>query len=440
MTITPLSAAAFQLHGFSDPTSFAKERIRSCGLLAGYGPVEILHKAVFDPGGGNSATASIAGGVFTADGQIFDGGNLRRLGGKIIAAPSSSSPPLASQVIDDEVVYLGWQFTQFGHMLLETMARARHIAQCPSKTKFVLHNPQRVPLSGLAREIFAGFGARREQFLEITEPTRFTRLTCPPPLYELQYAAHPDFAIPFVRMGGQTEYTPSTRPLYISRSKLGHKQRHILGEEALENLLRKAGFDIAYPETLPLKEQIRLFRNHRNIVAAAGSAVHSVLFSDTQPRLHLLTEGQFSQDFFLCSTLAGAPTAVVKCLDTGGREALINTPARIQFDILLPYLQDAGLLARDADLTVTPVPDQRLEDEWLASKVLMASIRRATVLDGELLHAAADRASAFWPLAVVLAMYSPQYSELVPRARSHAERETDASLVRRFRSYLDELS
>jgi capsular polysaccharide biosynthesis protein len=70
---------------------------------------------------------------------------------------------------------------------------------------------------------------------------------------------------------------PSSQDVYISRKMaLG---RRVINEEALEEALRKMGFQIAVTETMSYSEEVRLFANARTIVGAGGSGLSNVIFS-----------------------------------------------------------------------------------------------------------------------------------------------------------------
>ena len=81
---------------------------------------------------------------------------------------------------------------------------------------------------------------------------------------------------------------PSEQPLYLSRRRLTSRQRPVVGEPELEELLRDNGFAIAYPETMTIEDQVRLINSHADIFSSLGSAAHSILFALGKPRLHLL--------------------------------------------------------------------------------------------------------------------------------------------------------
>ena len=52
----------------------------------------------------------------------------------------------------------------------------------------------------------------------------------------------------------------------------------ILGEEALEQELRRRGWRIAWPETQPLAEQLQQLRNASVVAGPRGSALHLLLY------------------------------------------------------------------------------------------------------------------------------------------------------------------
>ncbi|MFC3119099.1 glycosyltransferase 61 family protein [Jhaorihella thermophila] len=61
--------------------------------------------------------------------------------------------------------------------------------------------------------------------------------------------------------------------LYVSRSALG-LGKGLLGEELLESLLEREGYEIFHPQKHPMQTQIARYKAARQIVAADGSALH----------------------------------------------------------------------------------------------------------------------------------------------------------------------
>jgi hypothetical protein len=342
------------------------------------------------------------------------------------------------QELDEEVVYLGLLFNHYGRVLLESLARVWYLDRVDPSVK-VVFNEANAAQGGLAPwvpEILALFGIPPERILALDAPTRLRRAIVPEPLFEQFYSGHVDMVRPFrdvaARLAGDS--APSDQPLYLSRRRLSSRQRPVIGEAELEEVLRTNGFRIAYPETMSIANQVRMINAHADIVSPLGSAAHSILFARHQPRLHMLAgRDDIPANYFLCSALAGAPTTFVNCLGAGGRATATDERVRRRVDSfenenkVRPVDLDAGPQSMPQLLDLAAVTDylaqrgllpsqpaapvrssnralqERFDDAWLYARVRKASTK--STLPDEIETEAVARAAASWPLSLMLARY-----------------------------------
>jgi len=81
-----------------------------------------------------------------------------------------------------------------------------------------------------------------------------------------------------LRHGPQAVADPGQERLYLARSRLPPECRLVAGEDQLERELRRRGWRVVYPETLPLAEQLRLLAEARIIAGCVGSAMHLLMY------------------------------------------------------------------------------------------------------------------------------------------------------------------
>jgi capsular polysaccharide biosynthesis protein len=79
---------------------------------------------------------------------------------------------------------------------------------------------------------------------------------------------------------------PTGRMIYLSRR--GCKNAPVLNEEAFESRLKQLGFEIVQPESMPIREQVRVANEAQVIVAVEGSALHTLVFSSTPKQVFIL--------------------------------------------------------------------------------------------------------------------------------------------------------
>jgi hypothetical protein len=132
------------------------------------------------------------------------------------------------------------------------------------------------------RAILEWYGITGDRVDLITEPALVERLVVAPqaeqfggpgpqPWYLDLLDAHTRMRL------GEVERSGS---LYVSRA--GQHAR-FAGEEYLEDVLRKAGFRVLRPETVPIEEQLRAYAGAESIVFAGGSAIHGLQLMGRTP-------------------------------------------------------------------------------------------------------------------------------------------------------------
>jgi hypothetical protein len=444
----PLYPSRFSFRNFGDRMADVEKSMASLTVHTGTPTTEVIEGGVVVPAKMPPKTSTgpvyaSNGGVVDAAGQPVESVHLRR-SGRLIAAGLAGPVPVESigsvREVDEEVVYLGWlQPHHYGHFLLESLARLWFLREIDPAIRVVFHQYS-VPPQGPTRRILELMGIPDERLLIPRVRTRFRRIVIPEVLYELSLTAHERFVEPFREIAecivGASPTRPSTQPVYLSRRQLPKGRREVFGESELEEVLRENGFRIAYPEQMPIDEQILLFNEHSDIFAAVGSAAHAILFSLNQPRLHLLTAGCPKPDYFLVSDVAEVPTTLVHCL---GEPGYVTAPQLLDIPLVLAYLDECGLLTRrpSSDLMERLPNLQRRYDETATSfRVRQATLHGESL--SETLQAEAEEwATTSWVVSWVLARHYAKSD--TARAAAFAEQcaglllaETDRAWIDRF--------
>ena len=185
---------------------------------------------------------------------------------------------LFPQVTDSdapEAIYAGTLYYHFGHFLLESLARAWYANQHPD-LPFVWagqHNWQGAELRPWQAEILDILGITNPTRI-IADPTRFEVLHVPDLGYRYDDRFHPEHAAFLGRYEGPAQVRH--RRLWLSRSKTGGKVRD-LNAEPTERRLAHAGWVIAYPETLSVREQLDHLARAEVVAGEEGSAFHTLI-------------------------------------------------------------------------------------------------------------------------------------------------------------------
>jgi hypothetical protein len=320
--------------------------------------------------------------------------------------------------------------------------------------------------------ILDAFGIPAERMLVLETPTRLRRVLVPEALFEQMHAAHVAMTGPFrevvTRIAG--DCGRADQPVYLSRRLLTSRQRPIVGEAELEDVLRENGFLVAHPETMTFADQVRLVNRHAHVFSSVGSAAHSILFARQRPELHLLTTPEHtSANYFLCSALAEAPTTFVDCLGTGHRPSFSSerdagecgrrgsgegatavgsgpqaTPQLVEMPKVLAYLDERGFLARRLRSSLAgrnPGIRECYDEAWLFGRVRKAAAKQGLGLPAEVEAEAVEASRASWPVCAVLARYYAWSVRDPERAEDLARRfvelvaaESDMNRLAHYRS------
>lgn len=191
---------------------------------------------------------------------------------------------------DEEVIYAGAIYLQFGHFLLESVCRLWYALAHPElqlPLAFCCYPPDGAdddaPLPELPEYIgdfleLAGLDPGR--VLLIRTPTRFRRVIVPHQDRHIYDAWYPGLCEPLLQAVSRRLPSPPAgagRQIYLSRR---HFHRHdVFGEEYFEEFFARHGFEILYPEEMPLAAQLAAVQGADRIACTLGTLSHSALWA-----------------------------------------------------------------------------------------------------------------------------------------------------------------
>lgn len=120
-------------------------------------------------------------------------------------------------------------------------------------------------------------GVKKENIILLDKTTKFRNVYIPEPAFDISAYYTEKYRDMFNKMADAVPDAEVYEKIYLSRCKMP-MDRHTFGEEIIQNIFKKNGYKIIYPETLPLKEQIALVKNCKVLAGCAGTALHLALF------------------------------------------------------------------------------------------------------------------------------------------------------------------
>jgi len=181
--------------------------------------------------------------------------------------------------IDEDVVFIGNVFPQFGHFLLEHMNRAYALLDKKyQKMKVVLINNKDVkPVPNYMFQLLELLDVKRDDIIILEKTTRFKNVYVPTQGFNIPVYSSDAFGKTYDKIAQNVkDDVEKYEKIYVSRTAM--LSRRTFGEATVQKIFEKNGYKIICPETLPLSQQIALVKNCKYLAGCAGTALHLALF------------------------------------------------------------------------------------------------------------------------------------------------------------------
>ena len=196
-----------------------------------------------------------------------------------------SRAPKNAEYIDQDVVFLGYAESFFGHFLADSMSRVWPVLdkKYQDHTFAVVSNGELAPF---AKELFKLAGIKK--LLVIKRPTAFRNLLIPDSSFcYTKMICNRKYADTFARVAKSVAPKKmSPKKIYFSRTQLYNNPT--IGEFRLEEIFRQNGYTVVHIQTLSMREQIALVKGATDIAGLSGTALHQSLFMRDGIRLACL--------------------------------------------------------------------------------------------------------------------------------------------------------
>ena len=237
-----------------------------------------------------------------------------------VASLQGGAPLPAQETLDESLVWGGFLPAHHGHFIIDSLARLWRWPVPGARRLACIGKPDEY--NGVMWDMLAKAGVPRDAILMLDRPTQVRELIVPYPA-SLCYALSSDAWTATVRRVGDAAVPGSVQrtgqPLYLSRSRFATAgyARGVAGEAVLEQVLRQAGFAVAYPEELDLAAAVALVRRHEVVVAQLGSALHWTAFAEAAPRVIGIAATPVPASYLLCDSAIGARADYIWGPDAG---------------------------------------------------------------------------------------------------------------------------
>ncbi len=189
--------------------------------------------------------------------------------------PVDSKPRPADGVPEtaDAGIWCGPIAGHFGHMIGDFAMRIAESGRVEPGLPLVFSSRGRPP--AFFWDAIEHLGIERSRIMLVRKATRFARLSVVPQA-ERRFGGGPSRAHLDMMdaIAGPAPADRDIRFLFVSRANRPYG--HFAGASYLDEVLAAAGVTVFHPETVNLREQLRLYRRAQCLIFSEGSAVHAL--------------------------------------------------------------------------------------------------------------------------------------------------------------------
>ena len=213
-------------------------------------------------------------GVYDANGSYIDGFAIQRRHSMSSSIASAELHAIAYE--DAAVVYGGYIWNHYGHMLTESLSRMWWFLENPDKRyKYVFTSWDNIIDN---YEFFNMLGLRESDIVLLKKPMRFKSVIVPECAMDRR-KVFKDKAVNIYNFLRDSVKPAKYEKIYLTRTKFENNFVNIIvNEEYFENYYRSLGYEIISPEQLPIKEQISIMAGATKVVCTGGTLHHQILF------------------------------------------------------------------------------------------------------------------------------------------------------------------
>lgn len=184
---------------------------------------------------------------------------------------------------NNKAIYLGHFLNIWGHCITDNLSRlwylktdeCKYLQKNGYKLVCTIYKSQFLLPNFIELLDLCDIDAHQIQIINVDET--FTELIIPDRAFDEKHLYHYLFTTIIDTIVSKIEYNDKLpKKLYFSRVKL-HTKRDF-GEQYVEDVFRKLGYEIVYPEKHSLIEQLSMLKSCDSFAATEGSVSHNIMF------------------------------------------------------------------------------------------------------------------------------------------------------------------
>lgn len=228
-------------------------------------------------------TGLLKGGIFDSDGKPISAAQIRRKNRGVILGSDPSTFSKVDAVTIPPAIFGGVIFSEYGHLILESLARLWCVAEVDDYPILFLSHQEKHIRSKLFMRLMFLLGIDPGRIRFSTKSEICESLIVPEPGLQLGIRTSSHYAN-FVRgrlsksIKTQADSFADCRSAYLSRAGLSNVTRKPWSEDKLETLLAGQNQRAVRPERLDIRDQISLLNQCSRFGGFIGSQFHTLIF------------------------------------------------------------------------------------------------------------------------------------------------------------------
>ncbi len=259
---------------------------------------------------------------------------------------------------DRKVVFCGCFIRQWGHFLLQSVARLWYFLKNDDTVDsyvFFVAEGENTAIGGNYREFLELLGVF-DRVEIINTPTTYREVVIPELSFAKQDFYTDEYLTVFDKVVSNIGFDPSWKKydkVFFTRSYFKKALKTEIGLQIMDDYFERNGYRIVAPEKLSVREMIYLIRNAKDSAFVSGTAPHNMLFAAPGQHCTILERGAHNNDFQ--TGVNSARALSVTYIDANFYIYIVNAsfgPFLLSYHGMLEkYTQDHGLLPPDPRYT-----------------------------------------------------------------------------------------
>lgn len=272
----------------------------------------------------------------------------------VATEPRQAVIPPDLDVVETPVLFVGAVWPHYGHFIIDSMSRGWALDEAPDLPVLLLKRPAiREHGQKYIHEIHARLQLENRGIMSPDRPTLFRSVLVAGPAFQHAFRAYRRHAEPHLKVTdtilAEGGLAALPRRIYLTRSRLKPHERNAAEEVALEDRLRREGFEIVAPEQMSFVDQVRMFNAADWVVGTIGSAFHTSLFArpNDSRTLFLLSWEKINARYLMIDEIMGQRSIYLNCMTIQSidkRSRISDTD--INLERAMAELDQAGAFAR----------------------------------------------------------------------------------------------